>query len=164
VVACSLSDDRSRLATASKDGTLIVWDTARWRELARMRASTGGSLSAVALSGDGRYLAAQTALMPEFKVGIWDVSTGETVSTHTAMMPGKVEALVFSPERVWLAGAADGKVHVWLPGVRGPVRCLEGHSDAVTCCAFSPYLVQVVTGCADGTVRIWDTAGWPRSG
>jgi WD40 repeat protein len=36
---------------------------------------------------------------------------------------------------------------------------LTGHTDELNGCAFSPDGQQIVSACADGTLRIWDVGG-----
>ena len=112
VVCCvAFSPDGERLASASMDGTLTVWD-----------ASTGGKIrtlkggTSVCFSPDGKRIASASWDLFGHKLGevkVWDARTGrETLSLkgHT----GGVLSVCFSPDGKRLAsGSVDKTVKVW---------------------------------------------------
>ncbi|MCX6879910.1 MAG: hypothetical protein NTW21_39815 [Verrucomicrobia bacterium] len=66
--------------------------------------------------------------------------------------------LRFSPEGLRLAKADGGRVLLWdLQSPRPGVACASGGGE-VASVEFSPPGDQILTGCADGTVRWWDAA------
>ena len=65
--------------------------------------------------------------------------------------------------RGWRRGARTG----WSRSGRRPTaaRChsLEGHAGWINCVAWSPDGTRLATGNSDGTARVWDAAGEPRT-
>jgi len=69
-----------------------------------------------------------------------------------------VNSVVFSPNgRLILSGSSDKTVKLWDIRSRRLLRTLEGHTDSVTCIAFSPGDARIAaSGGSDATIRIWD--------
>jgi len=69
--------DGSRLASASDDSTVIIWDTESWEAVTTLSDHTAGVLS-VAWNGDGSRLASAS---DDSTVIIWDTESWEAVTT-----------------------------------------------------------------------------------
>jgi WD40 repeat protein len=92
-------------------GCLVVWDTASWKERARIPAH-GEPIGVLAFSPDGRVLVSSG----DVRVKLWDVSDARGVrelanlQEHTR----NVNAVAFSPDGHLLASASnDGTVKLW---------------------------------------------------
>ncbi len=105
----AFSADGSRLASASSDGTVKVWETATGHETLTLNGHTA-TVNSVAFSPDGSRLASASR---DTTVKVWDVVTGQetlTLKGHT----GPVNGVAFSPDGCRLASASDDKtVKVW---------------------------------------------------
>ena len=109
VNALSFSPDGKRLATASDDNTVIVWDLGNGRDLLTYRGHKD-KVKAVAFSPDGTLLASAGGA----DVVLWDAKTGKeklTLQGHT----GSVTCIAYRPDGKALAsaGSEDKSVHVW---------------------------------------------------
>jgi WD40 repeat protein len=139
-----------RLASASWDGTVKVWDPDRGREVYTLRGHAG-PIESVAFSPDCQRLASASH---DKTVKVWDLATGKecyTLRGHSDV----VACVGFSPDGKRLASASwDKTVKVWDASTRQLVRTLEEHPDRVFSVAFSPDGRRLASGSSD--VRVWD--------
>lgn len=98
VTAVSFSRDGARLASASTDGTLKIWDVTSRALLRDIRAGQG-ALHAVAFAPDGHLVATAGS---NGTVAVWDARTLARLRTD-ACGEGPVNALAFSPDSQLLA-------------------------------------------------------------
>jgi WD40 repeat protein len=145
-------DRAGRIATASLDRTVKVWD-ARGRELVTCAGSPEG-VTVLAFSPDGRRLAGASAGGDE--VLLWTAATGQlrqALEGHT----GAVTALAFAPDgETLVSGSRDGTVRRWDPATGRQLALLRGHSGPVTGLAFRPDGKQLASAGEDEEVILWD--------
>jgi WD40 repeat protein/predicted Ser/Thr protein kinase len=109
VNSATFSPDGGRLVTASRDGTVRVWEAATGREVRTLGRHTGGAFTAV-FSPDGTRIASGGQ---DRSVRLWDAATGDEL----IRLPGHasyVYGLAFSPDGRTLASASgDYTVRLW---------------------------------------------------
>ena len=152
VMGVAFSPDGCRLASANRDGTVRVWNTATNQELLTLKTHTGPAWS-VAFSPDGRRLASAGQ---DGTVRMCDVATGQlvTLGTHA----GQVWCVAFSQDGRLASAGQDGIVQVWNTATGQKLPTLEGHTGDVFGVAFSPD-GRLASAGKDRTVRVWDAAG-----
>jgi WD40 repeat protein len=71
-----------------------------------------------------------------------------------------VRQVVFSPDgKLLVSGGEDSKVMVWNFARRERIATLTGHTDRISCIAFSPDgKCSLVSSHGDGAILVWDIA------
>jgi hypothetical protein len=105
----SFAED-GRLAVASDNGAVRIWDVSTNRELLVLR-GPARAVRRVAFSRDGHRVA---AVEQDGTVRVWDADTGEKLVALPEAKAGD-GGLAFSPDGRWLAVASGKEVHVWGP-------------------------------------------------
>ena len=150
VWSVAFSPDGKLLATGNADGHVNVWNLQSQQLIAQRQADTD-SLYAVRFSPDNRILAAAGYAG---KVKLWKVANWQPLGTLNAN--GTVHGISFSPDSRTLAGTGYESVNLWTVNMGENIATLTGHTDWVNATAFSPNGDALISGGADGTVRMWD--------
>jgi WD40 repeat protein/serine/threonine protein kinase len=157
VTAIAFSPDRTRLVSASKDGTAKVWDLAAGRERCTF-AGHGEAVNDVACHPDG--LRAATA-GDDGTVRLWDLATGREALSLRGHV-GPVAGVRFTPdgERVVSVGS-DGSVRLWDAHGGQEVLTLRREFKVPGGLAVSPDGRYLAAGVGSSfEVKVWD-AGEP---
>ena len=145
------------VALAENDRWIRVIDPDSGSVKFKTKAPGKGWLEAVALSANGRILAACSGT-DETTIHLWDVPSGQELGFlegHRAY----VIALVFWPDGKTLASAsADQTIRIWNVEEKRSAAVLRGHRDEVQRLALLPDNSTLISGAKDGTVMVWDTA------
>ncbi len=153
VASVSWSPDSKRLASASDDQTVIVWNVQTGEKI-RTLTGHSGPVKSVSWSPDGKRLASAS----EDKTAIvWDAQTGEKIHTLTGHSKD-VSSVTWSPDGKRLASASfDKTVIIWNVQTGEKFRTLTGHSEAVHSVTWSPDGKRLASGSGDATVIVWDS-------
>jgi WD40 repeat protein len=161
--ALAFSGDGRWLAAAAQQ-SVIVWDVEQvlkggadsgppWLNLA-----LGANVTSVALSTDGRRLAAGGSAGV---IQLWELPSGRPLGTLRGVGAAAMQ-LAFSPDGSVLAsGHLDRQIRLWAAGDDGaarPLAMLTGHTDIITSLAFSADGARLASSSWDGTVRLWGLA------
>ncbi|KAH7395241.1 vegetative incompatibility protein HET-E-1 [Phaeosphaeria sp. MPI-PUGE-AT-0046c] len=148
------SHNSTRLASASHDSTVKIWDASSSVCLQTLKGHSDWVRS-VAFSHDSTRLASAS---DDKTIKIWDVSSGvclQTLKGHS----NSVMSVAFSHDSARLASALDNStVKIWDASSSVCLQTLEGHSDWVRSVAFSHDSTRLASASDDSTVKIWDAS------
>ncbi len=149
VSALAFSGDGTSLVTASRDGTVRLWD-AEGRELRRHSVEVG-MFDALGLSADGKLLA-----RGGLPVQVWDTATGKLLRWARADEEGG-EALAFSPDGKVLASASAGTMTLREVATGRELRRFPCHRLCRQL-LFSPDGKKLASTSAHGPFFVWESA------
>ena len=150
IQAVAFAPRSHRLASASNDRTIRLWDVDSENSIAVLKQEYPAN--AIAFAPDGRTLASAGA---DGAVHFWDVKNPAAIGRYdTSGYP--LFSVVYAPNgRLLAAAGKDRSIYVW--NLRdGERRALEGHSAAVNAVVFRPDSKGLVSAGGDRTIRIWD--------
>ncbi len=112
------------LASAGKDGMVLIWDTNTW-QLARSIRPSGTEVNCATFSPDGKTLA---TVDDDGKLRLWEIATGQCQLEKPAH---KGDAMIasFTPDgkRVITGGRTDGFVRIWDCSTGAMLDSLNGY-------------------------------------
>ena len=154
VTNVAFSSDGLRIATASRDGTVRIWDGIVGREISLLRhEGKGADCWSVAFSPDN----ARIVTAWSYGVAIvWDVISGQELA-RLHPQEGPVSKVAFSPDgdRIVAVAGGYGTVLVWCVSSGAEIVRLA-HNEMVRSAKFSPEGNRIVTGAVDGITRVWN--------
>jgi WD40 repeat protein len=165
-------DGRTLYSGSGTHLAVLRWDVVRGNALPAIGKHDGG-LNGVALSPDGRSVAAVTI---GGSLYLWEVATGQ--ARLVVKDAGYATSVAFSPDG-WLLAVANagnhrlitGKEAVWSGAeTRDLVRLVRiadgkvvgrfaGHAGGIGCLGFSPDGYALASGGRDTTIVLWDVQG-----
>jgi hypothetical protein len=153
IYSVAFSADGKRLASASADRTVRLWDVATSDKSATL-AGHRGKVYAVSFSPDGNTVASAGA---DRTVRLWDPVTAQALRPALKSR-ARLYALAFHPDGQTLAvGASDGSIDLWdLASGRVKTKLKQGRPGPVYTLAFSPDGQLLASGHPRGRAALWD--------
>ena len=148
----AFSPEGEYIATASNDGTAILWDLSG-KKCVELKEHQG-SVPAIAFNNTGDLVitGCENGI-----VRVWDIA-GKLLTQFKAHSR-RITSLNFSHSGKWIATASeDGTAKVW-NGDFQLITQFKKHKGWVTWVTFHPHENIIATGSEDGVVRLWDLSG-----
>jgi WD40 repeat protein len=152
VTSVTFNLDGTELATASRDGTVRLWN--RRGQSSHILKAHQGDVYGVAFSPDGQKLA---SVSQDRTLKLWSLNGTllRTIKGHQE----SIYSVAFSPNGQHIVTTSrDKTARIWTIGGE-LITVLRGHQKSVDDAAFSPDGQTVVTASRDGSVRRWNLAG-----
>lgn len=163
VKSVAWAPDGNRLASASYDGTVNLWDVITVQKLKTIEYDNPryvSKVNSVAWAPAGAYYL--VAGYGNGEVIAWDTNSGKMRRTYRGHKAA-VNSVAISPNRAILAsGSDDGAIRIWRidePEDNFQI-VLEGHTKEVTKICFSPNGGLLASRSNDDTVRVWRASDW----
>ena len=145
--------DGTRVVTAIKDGTVMVWNAETGAELCTLRGpDPREEVCAAAWSPDGTRIVTGSV---NRTAQVWNAATGEELATLVGH-EHFVSAVAWSPDGTRIAtGSYDATARVWDAETGEELAALRSHASTVTSVAWSPEGARIVTT-TYRTARVWN--------
>jgi WD40 repeat protein len=153
VVTLAISPDGQRVASASEDTHVKVWDLRSGLGCVELT-DTQRVVFSVAWHPNGRRLCSSGVEEDGFVTRVWDARTGGKVF---ALPPGRETfAVAFSGDsRYLVTGGANQTVQVWDAQIGREVGTLGAHDRKIQGLAFSRDGQHLASASGDGMVKLW---------
>jgi len=129
--------------------TVKVWEAQNGREVASM--FTNSSVSSVAFSPDGRYVAAGSYSYDK-TAQVWEVKSGKEVLSQSS--DTGVAFVTFSPDGKYVAWGGGSAIRVW--DIKKAREAIQIPHSSVHFIIFSPDGKYILSSSTDRTARVWD--------
>ncbi len=149
----ALSPDQRRLATASSDGSVGIFEPLSQTLVHRI--GLGDEAYMAAWSPDGTRLA---VVGQEAGLRVFESTHWQEVARLSAPTKALWVVAWSADGRYVAAGGADLAVWLWESASYEMVAKFEGHSEAVWALAFSPDGRRLASGSVDDSICLWDLA------
>jgi serine/threonine protein kinase len=152
VTAVAWSPDGKRIASASYDKTVQVWDATNGSHLLTYKGHYQ-RVNALAWSPDSKRLVSAS---DDKTVHIWDATTGSMICSYYGH-DGQVNAVTWSPDGSQIvSGGADKTVQVWNANTRAILYTYRNHTDGILAVVWSPDGKRIASAGKDRKILIWD--------
>jgi WD40 repeat protein len=148
----AVSPDGGRVVSASRAGTLTVWDLEMGIELRTLRGHSA-AVSAVAVTPDGRRAVSASA---DRTLKVWDLETGIALRTFNGHSASVSRVAVTPDGKQAVSASWDRTLKLWDLETGRVLRSLEGHSASVSDVAVTPDGKQAVSASEDKTLKLWN--------
>lgn len=150
-----ISSDNSKIASASKDGTVRIWELKSGKCIYTLP-KFSNMINSVAFSHNNKWIATGGK---NKKIDIWEVETGKRIKTFDSNV---VTALSFSLDDKSII-IAEGIGILYMYDIESEIKktfegnlSFEGHLNYISSISLSPNGKYLASASWDRTIRVWD--------
>jgi WD40 repeat protein len=148
----SLSPDGKKLASASSDETIRIWDVETGKNMLILNGHKD-RVNTASFSPDGRSLVSASS---DHSIRIWNSLSGKIIKVLNGHND-RVNSALFSPDgKLVLSASYDKTVRLWDCSSGQELKTFDGHTEAVNYASFSPNSMIIASAAKDNTIRIWN--------
>ncbi|NCP86288.1 hypothetical protein GW781_06205 [bacterium] len=161
VYAVSISPDGQWVASASRDGSVKIWNASDGSIVQDFLINPDPNpesygATTVAFSPDGKWLAAADG---QGEVILWDTTTWQEQTRKLNAHAGVIWSVAFSPDsRLLASGGEDNLAKTWNTPDLSAAQTFSGHRKLLEAVAFSPDGSRLATASDDRSAKVWDVA------
>jgi WD40 repeat protein len=159
----ALARDGRTVAAGAEDGSVLFFDSESGRQVRILRHPGGGWVRSLAVSPDGRLMAAalDDPLRKPQQPGeavVWDLDTGQTLLRQTVPKGSdRFWHVEISRDGKSLLAAGNDTVRRWSLATGEEETAIQAHEGPIDAIAQSPDGKTLVTAGWDRRIRLWDT-------
>ena len=157
-VAWSPNDNGERIASASVDGAIHVWESTTGKRLSLYSGHGTSSVYRLAWSPRGDRIA---SVGQDTMVHVWDPATGNSIRIyrgHTTALWG----IAWSPDGQYIVSSSENydshRVRMWDTATGNTVSTYDRHEGSVWRVTWSPAGNRILTSSADKTVHVLEVS------
>jgi WD40 repeat protein len=168
VRSIALSPDGKKVVSGSSDGAVRLWDIDTCKVVTKWTGHTQ-EVKSFCWSRDGRRVLSGSF---DGTARQWDVESEETILEPIKTEHRYVFAAVYSPDMTLIATGGcrctgpephEFSVKIWDAKTGKPVATLKGHTNDVSCLAWTKDGETLISGSWDHSIRTWNTTNWEQT-
>ena len=157
VFTIALSPDRKEIVSGSRDGWVRFWDIDTGKLIIRWMAHTD-IISSLCWSRDGGRVVTGSY---DRTVRVWNVESRKTILEIKTELSGWRPRAIYSADETMIATCAEF-LEIWDAKTGNLIKNLEGHTQEVTCLAWTADGSTLISGSHDDSIRTWNTTTWQQ--
>lgn len=155
VADIEFSQDGSRFVSGSKDGLVILRETAEWQVVDTF--DTFDYLADVAFSPDGNVLVVAGWSNESNAAMVWDLDAKESLVDFEGE-EGDINQIAFSPDgETLVTWSYTGKITLYDTQTWGVIKRQSGFKSPINSLAYSPNGTTIAIGSWGGEILLWGT-------
>ncbi|OAX34526.1 WD40 repeat-like protein, partial [Rhizopogon vinicolor AM-OR11-026] len=160
VMTIALSPNGKTVASGSVTGIVTWWDVETKKVISRWTGHSE-SVESVCWSADGEHVVSGAR---DGTVRVWDVKSSKTILGPIKTGHDGVYAVIYSPDttKIATAGYNENAIKFWDANTGKPLFTIE-HEEQVWSLAWTSDDKKLISGSADGSIVIFDTATWQQT-
>ncbi len=148
-----MAPNRQTLVTVGSDRGLRLWSLTPQGTKLKVLDRPTGSITAVAMSADSRYLVSGST---DSRVRLWDIDSGRLLRTFQEQSTS-ITAVAMSPDGKTIAcGNQAGKLRWWNVHTGALLRTLTLNKGSVTAVTFGTQPHQIILASNDRQIQVWN--------